>query len=65
MSELEDVEVPDLNEMATLLLIQSMRNYDVMMHLLKHFDEETAIELSKLHESHQLWGPLPYVQIDK
>jgi len=65
MSEMEDTEVPDTNEMLTLLLIQSMRNYDVMMHLLRHFDEETAVELGTRHEKHELLCPLPYIEIDK
>jgi len=61
MSELKDPEVPDTNQMLYLLLIQSMRNYDVMMHILAHFDEEVATELGTRHENHEVLCPLPYI----
>jgi hypothetical protein len=56
----ESIEKPDPEELLTLLLIQSMRNYDVLIHLLKHFDEETAKQLVEMHENLEQWGPLPF-----
>jgi hypothetical protein len=53
-------ERPDPEEILTLLLIQSMRNYDILMHLLKHFDTESARGLVEAHEKMELWGPPPF-----
>jgi hypothetical protein len=52
---------PDPEELLTLLLIQQMRNYDVLMHLLLHFDEEGARQLLAMHENLEQWGPLPFI----
>jgi len=60
MSELKE-QKPDPEELLTLLLIQQMRNYDVLMHLLLHFDEEAAKQLLELHENLGQWGPLPFI----
>lgn len=60
MAELEAPH-PDPEELMTLLLIQMMRNYDVLMHLLKHFDQESAQELLEKHEKLEQWGPLPFL----
>ncbi len=60
MSELEE-QKPDQEELLTLLLIQQMRNYDVLMHLLLHFNEETAKQLLTMHENLEQWGPLPFI----
>lgn len=60
MSEVKQPK-PDPEELLTLLLIQSMRNYDIMIHLLKHFDKETAAQLVARHERLEQWGPLPFI----
>jgi len=64
MSELTEPK-PDPEELLTLLLIQSMRNYDILIHLLKHFDEETAAQLLEKHEKLEQWGPLPFLLEDE
>lgn len=63
MSELEEKkeQKPDPEELLTLLLIQQMRNYDVLMQLLFHFDEESAKQLLQMHEKLEQWGPLPFI----
>ena len=60
MSEVKEPK-PDPEELLTLLLIQEMRNYDVMIHLLMHFDEEVASQLVEKHEKLEQWGPLPFI----
>lgn len=60
MSEVKEPK-PDPEELLTLLLIQEMRNYDVMIHLLMHFDEEVAKQLVEKHEKLEQWGPLPFI----
>lgn len=60
MSELEDPDVPSVEELLSALLIQEIRNYDVMIHLLAHFDEEGAKKILDLHEGLNLYGPLPF-----
>ena len=60
MSEVKE-QKPDPEELLTLLLIQQMRNYDILMHILLHFDEEGARTLLEIHENLEQWGPLPFV----
>lgn len=60
MSEVKE-QKPDPEELLTLLLIQQMRNYDVLIHLLLHFDEEAAKQLLTMHEKLEQWGPLPFI----
>lgn len=60
MSESEDEE-PSVQEILMLLLHQSMRNYDVLMHLFKHFEPEEASLLVERHEKMELWGPPPFL----
>lgn len=59
MSELEE-DTPSVEELLSLILIQQMRNYDVMIHLLKHFDEESAVTLHEMHSNLETWGPFPF-----
>lgn len=60
MSELGETDKPDVEEILMLLLHQSMRNYDVLSHLLKHFDPEAAGLVLDAHENMKTWGPPPY-----
>lgn len=60
MSELIDSDKPDVEEILMTLLHQTIRNYDVMIHLLKHFDEEAAGMLVSKHENMEVWGPPPF-----
>lgn len=70
MSELHDPAKPNTDELLTLLLVQTMRMYDVLMHMLdimSEKDEERAAitqELLELHEKLGHWGPLPFVEVD-
>lgn len=59
MSELEE-DKPSIEELLSALLVQSIRNYDIMMHLLVHFDESTASRLDKIHRHNGIWGSLPF-----
>lgn len=60
MSETED-EKPSIEEILMLLLHQTMRNYDILVHLLKHFEPEEASLLVESHEKMELWGPPPFL----
>lgn len=60
MAEVEDPEKPDTEEILMLLLHQSMRNYDLLAHLLKHFDPKSADMIIEWHEDMKTWGPPPY-----
>lgn len=64
MSELEE-ERPSIEELLSAVLIQQMRSYDVMIHLLAHFDEESAKELYDLHEGFGLYGPMPFPIVEE
>lgn len=59
MSE-QEVEKPSLEELLSALLIQTMRNYDVLLHLLAHYDEEGAGKIYDLHKQFGLYGPMPF-----
>lgn len=60
MAELEDAEKPSIEELLSALLIQSMRNYDLLIHLLALKDKEGADKLYDLHEKFGLYGPMPF-----
>lgn len=64
MSELEE-EKPSVEELLSVSLIQQIRNYDLLMHILAHFDEETASSLYDLHESGGLYGPMPFSVVEE
>ena len=53
-------ENPSSEEILMTLLHQTMRNYDVMVHILKHFDEEAAKLIVSQHEKMTIWGPPPF-----
>lgn len=60
MAELEE-EKPSVEEILMLLLHQSMRNYDLLAHILQHFDKEAAMKIIDQHEKMQTWGPPPFL----
>lgn len=51
---------PSIEELLSLLIIQEIRNYDVLMHILNHHDRELSIQLRDLHERGELWGSMPF-----
>lgn len=57
---MSEPDKPDVEEILMTLLHQTIRNYDVMMHLLKHFDEKTAEMILTKHENMEVWGPPPF-----
>lgn len=65
MSELEEPNKPDTDELLTLILIQQMRIYDVMMGILLVGDADKANKLFELHKNHDTWGPLPFIQVEE
>lgn len=64
MSE-ESAEVPSLEELLSALLIQQMRNYDLLIHILAHFDEEGAGKIYDLHKGFGLYGPMPFPVVEE
>ncbi len=53
-------EKPSIEELLSALLIQSMRNYDVLIHILAHYDEPAAGKIYDLHKEFGLYGPMPF-----
>ena len=51
---------PSVEELLSILIMQQMRNYDALMHLLLHFDEEVAVKLLEVHKSLETVGPPPF-----
>lgn len=47
------------------ILIQLMRNYDVLMAVLTKTDRGTADALLEVHKSGRTLGPLPYWTLDE
>lgn len=64
MAELEE-EKPSVEELLSALLIQTMRNYDVLIHLFAHFDQESAGKLCDMHENFGLYGPMPFPIVEE
>lgn len=60
MSELEETDKPSIEELLSALLIQSIRNYDVLIHLLALKDKEGADGIYDLHKEFKLYGPMPF-----
>lgn len=56
----DEIEKPEIEEILMTILHQTMRNYDVMIHLLKHFDKEAADMIVDKHEKMEVWGPPPF-----
>jgi len=65
MSESEDPEVPSIEELLSANLMQQMRTYDVLVHILAHFDEESADKVVSLHEGFGLFGPMPFPVVEE
>lgn len=53
-------EPPSIEELLSALLIQEMRNYDILIHLLALKDEDGAGILYDLHKGFGLYGPMPF-----
>lgn len=64
MSELEE-EKPSLEELLSALLIQTMRSYDILIHILAQHDEEGAGKLYDLHKQFGLYGPMPFPIVEE
>jgi hypothetical protein len=65
MSEAEEPEVPSMEELLSANLMQQMRIYDVLIHLLAHFSEESADKVMTLHEGFGLYGPMPFPVVEE
>lgn len=65
MSDIEDQDKPSVEELLSALLIQTMRNYDLLIHLLAHFDEEGAGKIYDLHKGFGLYGPMPFPVVEE
>jgi hypothetical protein len=57
MSELKDDDEATMEEIALAQLTLLMRNYDLMMALLNHFDKDTADAIYEAHENGQTFNP--------
>jgi len=62
---MSEEEKPSVEELLSALLIQSMRNYDVLIHILAHFDEEGAGQIYDLHKKLELYGPMPFPIVEE
>lgn len=58
-------EPPSIEELLSALLIQEMRNYDILIHLLALKDEEGAGILYDLHKGFGLYGPMPFPVVEE
>lgn len=68
MSELENPS-PKPEEFLALILHQEMRNYDVLMHILRVLDSSESKHISnslkEIHENMEIWGPPPFLIDDQ
>ncbi len=65
MSELEDQDKPSVEELLSAMLIQQIRNYDVLIHILDHLNQESASKVYDLHEEFGLFGPMPFPVVEE
>lgn len=65
MSELEDPDAPSVEELLSANLVQQLRIYDVLIHILAHFNEEAADKIMTLHENAGLYGPMPFPVVEE
>jgi len=62
---MSEPELPSIEELLSALLIQEMRNYDILIHLLALKDEEGAGILYDLHKGFGLYGPMPFPVVEE
>lgn len=61
---MSDSSNPSAEELLALILHQEMRNYDILMHILRVLDtshnKEISATLKETHEKMETWGPPPF-----